>query len=78
MTEDATPMEGLTARTSLASRMDALSEQIADRSVPMLRIAIGVVFFWFGALKLIPRLSPAEALAGKTIFILTPGLLKLP
>jgi uncharacterized membrane protein YkgB len=42
----------------------------------MLRIAIGIVFLWFGALKLIPGFSPAEALAGKTILMLTFGLVK--
>ena len=28
------------------------SEQTFKRSVALLRIAIGIVFFWFGALKL--------------------------
>ena len=40
----------------------------------MLRIALAIVFFWFGALKLIPDASPAEALAGQTIERLTGGL----
>ena len=40
----------------------------------LLRIALGVVFLWFGALKLVPGLSPAETLAGRTIETLTLGL----
>ena len=32
-----------------------------------------VVFLWFGALKLIPGVSPAETLAGRTIETLTFG-----
>lgn len=40
----------------------------------MLRCALGIVFLWFGALKFFPGLSPAEELAGKTIGVLTSGL----
>lgn len=47
---------------------------MADHGMLLLRIALGVVFFWFGALKLIPDASPAEALAGQTIERLTGGL----
>jgi uncharacterized membrane protein YkgB len=47
---------------------------MADHGLLLLRIALGVVFFWFGALKLIPGASPAEALAGETIERLTGGL----
>ena len=35
--------------------------------VPLLRIALGVVFFWFGVLKFFANLSPAEELAARTI-----------
>ena len=38
-------------------------------------IAIGVVYLWFGALKFVPNLSPAEGLAKNTIHHLTFGLL---
>ena len=38
-------------------------------------IAIGFVYLWFGALKFIPHLSPAEDLAKNTIHRLTFGLL---
>lgn len=56
--------------------MLAVADTIAARSISLLRIAIGIIFLWFGALKLVPHLSPAEALAGRTILILTFGLAK--
>lgn len=60
------------------SRFDRIDRRItgwmAGYGVLLLRIALGVVFFWFGALKLIPGLSPAEDLAGRTIDALTFGI----
>jgi uncharacterized membrane protein YkgB len=41
----------------------------------LLRISVGIVFFWFGVLKFFPALSPAEDLAGRTIGALTFGLI---
>ena len=35
---------------------------LARHSLLLLRISIGIVFVWFGALKLVPGLSPAEPL----------------
>jgi uncharacterized membrane protein YkgB len=35
---------------------------MAEHGIPFLRVSVGVIFFWFGALKLIPGLSPAEPL----------------
>jgi uncharacterized membrane protein YkgB len=46
---------------------------MAAHGLTLLRFALGVVFFWFGALKLFPGLSPAETLAGRTIEALTLG-----
>jgi uncharacterized membrane protein YkgB len=51
-----------------------ITRTMADYGLLLLRIALGVVFLWFGALKLLPGLSPAETLAGKTIEVLTLGL----
>ena len=39
------------------------------------RIALGIVFLWFGALKFFPGLSPAHDLATRTIYTLTFGLI---
>lgn len=47
----------------------------ADHGITLLRISIGVVFFWFGVLKFWPGLSPADGLALDTIDRLTFGLL---
>lgn len=44
---------------------------MADHGLLLLRLALGVIFLWFGALKLVPGLSPAEGLAGRTIEVLT-------
>ena len=42
----------------------------------LLRISLGIVFLWFGALKFFPGLSPAQDLAGRTIEVLTLGIVK--
>ena len=47
---------------------------MADHGLTLLRVALGIVFLWFGALKLIPGVSPAEVLAGRTIETLTFGI----
>ena len=39
----------------------------------LLRISLGVVFLWFGALKFFPGLSPAHDLASRTIEALSLG-----
>ena len=41
----------------------------------LLRISIGIIFFWFGFLKFIPGLSPAQELATRTISLMTFGLM---
>ncbi len=46
---------------------------MARNSVLLTRIALGVVFFWFGILKFFPGQSDAEQLAAQTIFKLTAG-----
>jgi uncharacterized membrane protein YkgB len=50
-----------------------ITETMAEHGLTLLRVAIGIVFFWFGVLKFFPGASPAEALAGKTIETLTFG-----
>jgi uncharacterized membrane protein YkgB len=51
----------------------AIVQWMGDYGVAVLRISLGIVFFWFGVLKYIPHASPAEVLAGKTILVLTFG-----
>jgi uncharacterized membrane protein YphA (DoxX/SURF4 family) len=49
---------------------------LARIGVPVVRIALGIVFLWFGALKFLPSLSPAEDLAARTIQKLTGGAIQ--
>ena len=48
---------------------------MADYGLILMRLALGLVFLWFGALKLFPGASPAESLAGRTIEVLSGGLI---
>src|SRR6185503_2538868 len=60
----------------------AITGWMARYGVRLLRISLGVVFFWFGMLKFFPGMSPASDLAIKTMEILTfgsiPGSVALP
>jgi uncharacterized membrane protein YkgB len=71
-------MEVSTVVATTMTRFDRvdrrITEWMAAHGVTLLRIALGVVFLWFGALKLVPGLSPAETLAGRTIETLTLGV----
>jgi uncharacterized membrane protein YphA (DoxX/SURF4 family) len=51
-----------------------ITQWMARYGVVTLRVALGVVFLWFGALKFLPNLSPAQTLAVQTIDVLTFGL----
>ncbi|MEX2548384.1 MAG: DoxX family membrane protein [Chloroflexota bacterium] len=55
--------------------IDRLDQRItrlmADSGLMLMRVSLGIVFLWFGALKLVPGLSPAESLAGRTIEVLS-------
>ncbi|MFL5484287.1 MAG: DoxX family membrane protein [Gemmatimonadaceae bacterium] len=63
---------------SISERFNSLDARIthwmARYGVPLLRISLGVVFLWFGALKFFPGLSPAQDLAARTILRLSFGL----
>jgi uncharacterized membrane protein YphA (DoxX/SURF4 family) len=60
----------------LFDRLDAfLTSLMARYGIVLLRLSLGVVFLWFGALKFFPGLSPAEGLAARTISQLTFGYL---
>ena len=48
---------------------------MANQGIKLLRISIGLIFFWFGALKFFEGLSPAQGLAVQTIDVITFGLL---
>ena len=48
---------------------------MARNGVLITRVALGIVFFWFGFLKFFPGLSPADDLVGRTFARLTLGLI---
>jgi uncharacterized membrane protein YphA (DoxX/SURF4 family) len=51
-----------------------LTAVMAAHGLTALRIALGIVFFWFGVLKFFPGMSPAQDLVARTIELLTFGL----
>ncbi len=51
---------------------------MAQHGITALRISIGIIFFWFGALKLFPGLSPAEGLIIGTLGSMVPMSLFFP
>ena len=55
-----------------------LTQWMTRYGVVILRVALGFVFLWFGALKYLPGLSPAQTLALGTIDALTFGASSLP
>jgi uncharacterized membrane protein YkgB len=63
---------------ALRERFDAFDDRFTGwmerHGVRLLRISLGVVFFWFGVLKFFPGLSPAQTLATSTIHVLMFGL----
>jgi uncharacterized membrane protein YphA (DoxX/SURF4 family) len=54
--------------------IERASDWLARYSVEILRVALGVVFLVFGALKFVPDASPAEALVERTIDTLSFGI----
>jgi uncharacterized membrane protein YphA (DoxX/SURF4 family) len=57
-------------------RVDArITAWMAKYGILLLRLSLGVVFLWFGALKFFPGLSQAEDLAARTIARITFGAL---
>lgn len=64
-------------RRTPASRFKALDIRVtrwmAHRGPDLLRLSLGLVFLWFGALKFLPGSSPAESLATRTISALSGG-----
>ncbi len=64
-------------RTPSARRTATLraAEHYRARSTAVLRISVGVLYCWFGVLKLFPAGSPAEEIAAAAMSKLTGGLL---
>lgn len=71
-------MQTIVNRLSAQFPVDTVDRLItywmARNGLLLMRFALGVVFFWFGALKLVPGLSPAEELVRNTIYFFDPDL----
>ena len=67
---------------TLPAPLDPIDKRItawmARHGVALARVALGVVFLWFGAIKFVPGLSPAAELAGRTIEAITFGIVTPP
>ena len=50
-----------------------IADWMAAHGPTLLRYALGVVFVWFGALKLFAGASPAEELVKRTVYFFDPG-----
>ncbi len=63
---------------TLPTRLEPVDIRIttwmARHGVRLTRLALGVVFLWFGAIKFVPDWSPAADLAARTIEQVTLGL----
>ncbi|HVU96736.1 MAG TPA: DoxX family membrane protein [Puia sp.] len=57
---------------------NAVTVEVSRRSLNALRISIGIIYIWFGALKFFHGYSPAEDLAIQTINKLTFHLVPQP
>ena len=72
------PMTTHEMKQTFAQQIDFVDREatrwMAQNGLRLMRISLGVVFFWFGALKLMPGLSPAEELVRSTIFFINPDL----
>ncbi|MFA7180196.1 MAG: hypothetical protein AB7S40_05070 [Bacteroidales bacterium] len=53
---------------------DKIIEWMAGNGIKLIRMSIGLVFFWFGALKFFEGMSPAQTLAIETINTMTFGI----
>jgi uncharacterized membrane protein YkgB len=62
-----------TVKTWVIHADEKITDWMARYGIILLRISLGVVFFWFGVLKFFPGLSPAQDLAARTISVLTFG-----
>jgi uncharacterized membrane protein YphA (DoxX/SURF4 family) len=64
-------------QNSVIEKINRKEEKIIEwmycNGKPLLRVSIGIVYFWFGFLKFFPGSSPAEILAAKTISQLSFG-----
>ena len=69
-------MRATIIRTALSSADIAITRWMARVGIALLRMSLGLVFLWFGVLKFLRDLSPAQELATRTIHTLSGGLVE--
>lgn len=57
---------------------DKIIDWMAVNGIYLLRISVGIIFFWFGFQKFFPGISSAEDLATRTIDVLSFGIVQAP
>ena len=65
--------EARTVRSRLETVDDRITTEMERWGVPVLRVAIAVIFVWFGALKIF-GISPAGELVAATVYVVDPAL----
>src|SRR3954471_7894853 len=77
--EDRKPARGQRPKQSLADSYRRTEQRIVEwmaaSGIVLLRGSHGIVFLWFGPLKFVRGMSPAEHLAGETMARLCFGLI---
>lgn len=53
---------------------EAITGWMARYGLVVMRVGLGFIFLWFGALKYFPGLSPAEDLVRNTVYFVNPDL----
>lgn len=54
-------------------RLDAaITSWMARYGMTIMRVGLGIIFLWFGALKFFPGMSPAEELVRNTVYFVNP------
>lgn len=53
---------------------EAITSWMARYGLVIMRVGLGIIFLWFGALKFFPGLSPAEELVRNTVYFVDPDL----
>lgn len=52
-----------------------INQWLSRNSITIVRVSLGIIFLWFGALKFVPEASPAEIIAKVTVDKITLGLI---
>lgn len=68
----------MSPKTFVLSIEHSIINWMAAHGVKLLRISIGIIFFWFGFQKFFPGISSAEDIATRTIDVLSFGLVRAP